>query len=34
MRYPEEGIGQCTVYFNKPSHNAALGLETGITNEK
>ena len=27
-RYPEEGTGQYTVYAHKPSHNAALALET------
>ena len=28
-RYPDEGTGQCTVCsIHKPSHNAALALET------
>ena len=33
-RYPEEGTGQYTVYAHKPSHNAALALETLVLQMK
>ena len=33
-RYPEEGTGQYTVFIHKPSHNAALALETSVLQMK
>ena len=33
-RYPEEGTGQYVQYIHKPSHNAALAIDTSLLQMK